>query len=293
MHHVSLKPVILGSIASYLAKVPYIVNALTGLGTIFVSESLHIKLIKILVFEPVLGIIFKRKNTYTIVQNIDDKKRLLSLGIIRKDRTFLIKGSGVDITYFNSQPEINDKPIVLFASRMIKDKGVEIFVTAAKKLKEEKINARFVLVGDIDTGNPYSITKDELLEWDNMGIVEWWGYREDMREVFSVSHIVCLPSLYGEGLPKVLLEAAASGKPIIASDIPGCREIVRDGENGILVQVKNVSELSKAITRLLKDKSLREKMGDNGRHIVEKEFTKEIVNRETLEIYKKIEASSN
>lgn len=293
VHHVSLKPVILGSIASYICHVPFIVNALTGLGSVFVSESIIDKLLKITIFEPVLGLISKRRNTFTIVQNIDDKRKLIALGIIRNEQTYLIRGSGVDINLFTSDPESEDVPIVLFASRMIRDKGVETFVDAARQLRNENVNARFVLVGDVDVENPSSIDKIDLIKWHQEKIIEWWGYKNNMNNVFKLVHIVCLPSLYGEGLPKVLLEAAASGRPIIASDIPGCREIVRDGENGFLVSVKNTAELVNAIKKLIKNKSLRVNMGKKGRSLVEREFSSDIINKMTLDLYKHLEDQSN
>ena len=293
VHHVSLKPVILGSIASYICKVPYIINTLTGLGSVFVSESFLDKLIKILIFEPILGLLFKRKNSYTIVQNIDDKKRLLALGVVRNERTYLIRGSGVNIDLFTHEPERDEEPIVLFAARMIKDKGVEEFIKAARQLYKENINARFVLAGDIDPDNPSSMNKKELMKWHEAGIIEWWGYKDDMQNIFKKVHIICLPSLYGEGLPKVLLEGAASGRSLIASDIPGCREIVRNGENGFLVPAKNTDALVDAIKKLIENKSLRENMGKKGRELVETDFSSEKINNETIDLYKYIEELEN
>ncbi len=242
--------------------------------------------------EPILNILINRKNTWTILQNIDDKKQLRALGIINNERTVLIKGSGVNINLYKQSVENNSKPIVVFASRMIKDKGVEEFVVVARELVKEGINASFVLVGDIDPGNPWSVTKSDLLKWREEGIVEWWGHRDDMYKVFELAHIVCLPSLYGEGLPKVLLEAAASGRPIIASDIPGCREIVHDGENGLLVPIKDRAALAIALKKLINDKSLREKMGKKGRIIVEKEFSAEKINSKTIDLYDKVLTSN-
>ena len=287
VHHISLKPVVLGTVASLITRVPFVVNALTGLGSVFVSESLIVKTIKIILVEPILNILFSN-NTWIILQNIDDKKRLKLLGVISESRSVLIRGSGVNTSQYINTPEKDGDPIVVFASRMIKHKGVAEFVAAAESLKKEKVNAKFVLVGDTDPGNPSSYTKDTLFKLQEEGIVEWWGYRKDMSDIFKNAHIICLPSLYGEGLPKVLLEAAASGRPIIASDIPGCREIVRDGENGILVPAKNTEALAKAIRDLINDKSMRQKMGDRGREIVENEFSTEIINSQTLELYQKI-----
>jgi glycosyltransferase involved in cell wall biosynthesis len=287
VHHISLKTVVLGSIAAMIARVPVVINTLTGLGFIFTSNTLLVRLIKILFIEPVLKLLFTRKNTWTILQNIDDRRHLRSFDILSEERTKLIKGSGVDITLFKKVPETNDRPKVVFASRMLKDKGIEEFVTAARELKDKGLDASFILVGDVDEGNPSSITEDQLKEWHDEGFLEWWGYRSDMNKVFEKAHIVCLPS-HREGLPKVLLEAAAAGRPVIASDVPGCREIVHDGVNGLLVPVKDPDALADAIEKLVGDKNLREKMGANGRTMAETEFSTEIINSQTLDLYDQV-----
>ncbi len=287
VHHISLKTVVLGSIAALIAKVPIVINALTGLGFIFTSNTLPVRLIKILIIEPVLKFLFTRKNTWTILQNIDDKRHLMSFNILSEERTKLIKGSGVDISLFRHSPEASGAPKVVFASRMLKNKGVEEFVTAARELMDNGINASFILVGDVDEGNPSSITRNQLKDWHDEGFLEWWGHRDDINKVFEMVHIVCLPS-HREGLPKVLLEAAAAGRPVIASDVPGCREIVHDGVNGLLVAVKKPIALADAIEKLVNDKNLREEMGANGRSMVEMEFSTEIINGQTLDLYDQV-----
>ena len=175
-------------------------------------------------------------------------------------------------------------PVILLAGRMLWDKGVGEFVEAAKILKSSGRDARFVLVGDSDPENPACIPDQILSEWQASGAVECWGRRENIAEILGDSTIVCLPS-YGEGLPKVLIEAAACGKAIVTTDAPGCREIVQHGTNGLLVPVKDAAALADAIEKLLGNKKLREKMGRKGREIFEQEFTVEKVNSETLELY--------
>lgn len=287
VHHIAIKPVILGSIASVFCKVPCIVNSLTGLGFIFTSQKIIVRFIKIIIVEPLLSLLFNRKNSWIIVQNVDDKKLLKALKIIKNKRTVLIKGSGVDIEKFKPYPENTGFPRIILASRMLRDKGIYEFVSAAKQLLNMKVNAVFVLVGDIDPGNPSSVSKEEILDWCKDTGIEWMGYREDMSNIFRESHVVCLPS-YREGLPKVLLEAAASGKPIVATDVPGCREIVREGENGFLVPPKNSYALAEAIKLLIEDKSLRERMGLAGRRIVEEELSDNIINTQTIELYNNV-----
>jgi glycosyltransferase involved in cell wall biosynthesis len=175
----------------------------------------------------------------------------------------------------------------MLASRMLWDKGVGEFVEAAKILKQDGVAARFVLVGECDSENPTSISNGQLNEWNELDIVEWWGKKTDMHKVLAQSSIVCLPS-YREGLPKVLLEAASCGRAIIATDVPGCREIVHDGENGILVPLKNSIALVSAIKELIDNPEKRKSMGINGRRLVESEFSEEIVVSQTLKVYQEL-----
>ncbi len=171
---------------------------------------------------------------------------------------------------------------------MLKHKGVGDFVAAARELRRRGVAAQFVLVGDVDPGNPASFTAAELAQLAREGAVEWWGQREDMEKIFAAAHLVCLPSFYREGVPKVLLEAAAAGRAIITTDMPGCREIVHDGVNGLLVPIKAPLALAAAIEKLLADEALRERMGQQGRAMVEAEFAADIINQQTLELYERV-----
>lgn len=283
VHHVAMKPVLYGSLAARLAGVPHVVNALAGLGYIFTSDQLMARILR-----PAIGKAFKlllnSPKSRLILQNQDDRTLFIHKRFINEERISLIRGSGVDTTAFSPTPEPSGIPVVMLASRMLWDKGIEEFVEAAKLLKVRCINARFVLVGDTDLHNPSSISQDQLNAWHMEGIVEWLGYREDMPKIFSESHIVCLPS-YGEGIPKVLIEAAACGRSIVTSNAPGCRGIVRDGENGLLVPVRNAGELANAIQYLIENPELRQKMGARGREIVLNEFSVEKVVSETMTVY--------
>lgn len=189
---------------------------------------------------------------------------------------------------FAPSPEVKGIPVVLFASRMLWTKGVREFVDAARRLQANGVRARFVLVGEPDGGNPMAIPTDELKAWAQSGAVEWLGRRNDMPTVFAQSHIVCLPTSYGEGVPKVLIEAAASLRAIVATDVPGCREIVRHGENGLLVPVHDVDALAAALNELIQDASLRQRMGSRGREIAEAEFSLAKVTAETLSVYQEL-----
>lgn len=286
IHHVSIKPVIYGSIAArILGNVP-VVNAIPGLGFVFSSPeaSQVLRFIVKLAYRLALSY----PNSKTIFQNADDMHRCIEEGLVQEEKAILIRGSGVNCNLFRPSPIPSGPPVVLLASRMLWDKGIGDFVEAARLLHHSHPEVRFVLVGKMDEGNPTSIPLSTLNGWINEGVIEWWGQREDMPHVLSQAHIVVLPSFYGEGLPKVLLEAAASARPIIATDIPGCREIVRHDINGILVPPRNIQALADAISKLLSAPELMRYMGEAGRAIAEEEFAEEIVIAQTLELYRKL-----
>lgn len=284
VHHVAMKPVLYGSISARLTGVPYIVNALAGMGYVFTSNHLQAKLVRPFI-KMAFSFLLGGENTLTIVQNPDDFNLLQN--IVKERSLVIIKGSGVDTTVFKPSPNKERTPVVLMASRMLWDKGVGEFVAAAKILQQEGVAARFVLVGDIDHENPSAVPASKLKEWQDGKVVEYWGHRKNMLEVFQGAHIACLPS-YREGLPKVLLEAAACGLPIVTTDTPGCREIVRDQINGLLVPVKDIKALAHALKNLIMDHALRSRMGETGRKIVENEFSQEKVIDETISLYNRL-----
>jgi glycosyltransferase involved in cell wall biosynthesis len=259
VHHVAIKPVIYGSIAARLAGIQNVVNAMAGLGFLFSSGQPTARLFV-----------------------------LCGSGTIDRRRVRLIRGSGVDTDVYGYEAESNEVPIVLLASRLLWDKGVGEFVAAARTIRRSGIDARFVLAGDNDDENPGSISTAQLKEWNDEGAVECWGHCTNMPNIFAGIHIVCLPTAYGEGVPKVLIEAASCGRPIVATDAPGCREIVIDGKNGILVPVNDTEALSTAIRKLLHSPLLRKSMGEFGRQLVEAQFSLERVNRETLAVYESV-----
>lgn len=284
VHHVALKPVIYGSLASCFAKVPFVINAMAGLGFLFSSKSLKARVVRPLVL-LIFRFLLNLQGSHVILQNPDDIKILCDSGILNREHITLIRGSGVDIKEFTVVPEPSGEPIVILASRLLWDKGVGEFVEAASLLKQQGVSARFVLVGEGDVENPTAISHVQLQDWHEEGVVEWWGRRNDMADIFAKSHIVCLPSFYGEGVPKVLIEAAACGRPIVTTDAPGCREIVQDGLNGFLVPVRDAQAVAEALKKLLDSPDIRQRMGMNGRRLVEKEFSVEKVNKATLALY--------
>ena len=286
VHHVALKPVMFGALAAWLARVPAQVNAVAGLGWLFTSSSRIVRLVRPLL-RWVLARLLNRPHSLTIVQNPEDQALLERSGV-SASRLRLIRGAGVDLQIFYPViPPVEPVCIVLVA-RMLWDKGVGEFVEAARRLTASKVNARFVLVGDPDPANPASVPESTLRNWHGQHGVEWWGRREDMPAVLQAAHIACLPSSYGEGLPKSLLEAAACGLPIVTTDAPGCREVVRDGVNGLLVPVRDAAALAAALEKLIGDAALRCRMGEQSRVRAETEFGLETVIAQTLAVYREV-----
>lgn len=286
VHQVAMKPVLYGSLAARLTGVPCVVNALAGMGFVFTSTRPMARLLR-----PFIGLAFRRllnnRRSRLILQNQEDRALFIRKGIISEERIRLIRGSGVDTKVFYPTGERSGIPLVVLASRMLWDKGIKEFVEAARDLKNRGLDFRAALVGDTDSYNPSAIPQKQLAAWHAEGIVEWWGRRDDMPTVLAQSDIVCLPS-YREGLPKVLLEAASCGRPLVATDTAGCREIVRHEENGLLVPVRKSKELAEALERLIRNPELRKKMGARGREIAVNEFAVERIVSETMAVYKEL-----
>jgi glycosyltransferase involved in cell wall biosynthesis len=285
VHHVTIKPVLYGTLAARLAKVYAVVNAISGLGFVFLARGWFSAMVRSAVLTSYRWL-FSRKRLWVIVQNRDDYEYLLEKECLSQDKIELIRGSGVDINAFEMHSERDALPLVVLPGRMLWDKGVGEFVEAAQQLHHIGIEARFALVGGIDPNNPKSVPAKYLAEWAREGEVEWWGNRQDMSEIYKEAHIVCLPS-YREGLPKVLLEAAASGRAIVATDVPGCREAVVQGVNGLLVPARESDPLATALQRLITDPALRQSMGHRGRSMALAEFSIDQVIARHLAIYQR------
>lgn len=283
VHHVALKPVLYGSLAAKIAGVPHTVNALAGMGYVFTSQNASARLLRPWI---ILAFRFLLRNSRVILQNPDDRDTLVSAGILNENQAVLIRGSGVDTDAFRYTPEPDTgTPLIVLPARMLWDKGVGEFIAAAEMLRKEGIVASFVLAGERDADNPAAISLEQLQQWHATGTVTWLGKQEDMPALLALSHIVCLPS-YREGLPKALLEAASSGRAIVATDVPGCREAVRHGENGLLVPPRDSTALANALRRLIEDAALRRRFGEYGRAMAEREFSIGQVSAETLALYR-------
>ncbi|KAA0218537.1 MAG: glycosyltransferase family 1 protein [Lautropia sp.] len=282
VHHVAMKPVLYGSLAARMAGVRRIVNALAGMGWLFTAErSAQGRL------PAVVGRLMRSalRSTCVIVQNPDDAAAVAEQWSPADLR--VIRGAGVDCHAFTPVPTPPEPPLVVLPARMLADKGVNEFVDAARMVKASGHLARFALVGAPDPANPASIPVTQLAAWRDEGSVEWWGHREDMPAVYAQAHLVCLPS-YREGLPKSLLEAAACGLPIVAADVTGCREVVRDGYNGLLVPPRDAAALSAALLRLIAEPNTRKLMGARGRQRARQEFAQERIVAETIAVYREL-----
>lgn len=287
IHHIRLKPVLYGGIAARFTPKIAVVGMLTGLGHLFSKQTPMIRLMRSGV-RVGLKTAFHHKKLSIIFQNPDDRQAFIEQRLLRPEETVIIKGSGVDLSAFTPSAEPASPPVILMASRMLWNKGVGEFVAAAKIMKNNGVHATFILAGQPDAGHPDTVSAAQLEEWNKCGIVEWWGLRTDMASLMGQAHIVCLPSKYGEGIPRVLIEAAASGRPSVTTDSPGCREIVRQGQNGLLVPVGDSAALAQALTTLIEDRPLREAMGRRGRQIAEAEFSLHQVIEETLTVYRRL-----
>lgn len=287
VHQFSIKPVLYGGIAARLAGLPAVVDTITGLGFVFIAAGWKAKLRRAavtLAYRTALRL----KNLRVIFENPDDRQLFFDNGLLQAEQAVLIRGAGVDTELFAFTPEpATDTPLVVLAARMLWDKGVGEFVQAAESLRKAGVNACFVLVGDADAGNPKSISTAQLQQWQREGFVEWWGERRDIATIFATANLVCLPS-YREGLPKVLLEAASCGRAIVSTDVSGCREAVRHGDNGLLVPAREAEPLADALQQLIADPALRRNMGLRGRERAVAEFSADDVLRQTLMVYREL-----
>lgn len=286
VHHVSMKPVVWGGIATRLLGVPAVVHAVTGLGYLFIRSGpaawAQRQAVKAL-YRFALG----HRNGRVIFQNGDDRDLFLRHRLVKRERVVMIRGCGVDMAEFHPAPEPEGPPVVLFPARLIGDKGLNEFMAAVEILHARQVDARFVLVGRHDPQNPTGIGADRIAAWQQRGLVEVRGYSSDMPATLAAAHIVCLPS-YREGLPRTLIEAAACGRAIVTTDVPGCREVVRHGENGLLVPPRDGAALAEALAELIADPARRRAMGARGRAIAEAEFSVQRFVSESLDCYRAV-----
>lgn len=282
LHNIALKPVLLGSAANLGRSGTAVVNSLTGLGTLFIGEARVSGLARRLARAALSGLL-RRKRTVTVVQNPDDRAFVLGLGV-RPDQVTLIPGSGVDTDKLRPLPVPPPPITAAYVGRMLADKGVITLIQAFSRLGKQGGGLQLLLAGDCDRENPGSLAPEQLREFAELYGIHWLGHVADIREVWARAHFAVLASRR-EGLPKSLLEAAACGRAMVATDAPGCREIAIEGETALTVQVDDPAALAEAMAKLAGDAALREKFGKRARALVERRFSAEAIGRQTVALY--------
>jgi glycosyltransferase involved in cell wall biosynthesis len=282
VHHVTIKPVILGTLVARFLHIPAVVNAVSGLGYSFSTERRRksLRLIVGLAYRICLN----HPRMTVIFQNVDDRMDFLRWTGIKSLNSVLIAGSGVDINRFHPTPEPRGVVRVVVPARMLRDKGLVEFATAIGSLQASGVLVEGLMAGAIDPENPEGLTEPELRALETLYGVQWIGHCSDVANLFSSTHIVCLPS-YREGLPKALIEASAAGRAIVTTDVPGCRHVVEDGVTGLLVPARQVAPLAESIGRLIADPSLRLRLGAAARARAESQFGIDRIVAETLRVY--------
>ena len=285
VHLVTIKPVVYGGIVARILKVPAVVYAVSGIGSAFIDKDLKSRVLLLLIkylYKLSLG----HQNSNLIVQNIDDKDLLLKIIKNKNLKVNLFKGSGVDLDKFSYEPEdVKNGINVVFIGRLIKHKGIFEFLEASTRLLDKNYNANFIVAGEIDLGNPSSLSESEMDQLKQRKGISFLGHRSDISEIIASSNIVVLPS-YREGLAKVLAEAAASGRPTITTDVPGCRDAIIQDETGLLVPPRDTNALTDAIETLILNKELRNKLGLSGRLLAKQDFDINKITMQHLLIYK-------
>ena len=287
LHSVGMKPLLYGNLAAAVTGLRGAISAFAGFGYLFTGHRPHLLLIRKTV-TTLLSWLIKGRGGHLIVQNEDDYRAVLDLRLVDQDHLTLIPGSGVDLAALPNRPEPPAPPVIFTCvARMLRDKGIVELVEAARLLARQGIPALVRLVGGVDPANPTSLTEAELKAWQAEGIIEWLGHRSDIAAIWRDSHVAVLPS-YREGMPKALLEAEACGRPVITTDVQGCREAIQDGVEGILVPVRQAAPLAEAMLRLTTDAALRQRMGQAARLRAETRFDQAIVVAKHLALYNRV-----
>jgi glycosyltransferase involved in cell wall biosynthesis len=288
IHAITIKPNIYVGLIFYLLKVPYLLS-ITGTGIIFSGKSLSTKLIK-----PIIRLLYKaskRKdvNRRIVFENSEDKAYFINTGLCDSHEAVTILGAGVNPDIYEPIAEREtDTPVILFAARLLWDKGLGDLVEAAKHLRSQGLNFVIQVAGIIDNSTVNAIDEQTLKAWSREGAIQWLGTEKNMPNLLAQANIVVLPTFYGEGVPRILIEAASCERAIVATDMPGCREIVKHGINGLLVPARDIEALTEALAQLIQNPAIRKGMGKQGRKIVERDFSEQQVISETLSLYKEL-----
>ena len=263
VHFVTIKPYLYGGILSQILNVPAVVSAISGLGNDFMSRGFRSTLLRIVLY-PLYKFAFKHKNQIAIFQNKDDANFLLDWGVLNSSKVRLVRGSGVDLKSFKYNSEPEDKIIITFVARLLLEKGIGEFIEASRLLYKKGLDAEFWVVGDRDSDNPKSVSRQQIEAWKNLPNTKFFGFQQNVAELYSRSNIACLPS-YREGLPKSLAEAAACGRAVVTTNVPGCRDAIEPNKTGFLVPAKDAKALAEKLELLIQHTELRNRMGYAGR----------------------------
>jgi len=286
VHHHTIKPVLYGSLVTRLLGMDNVVNSITGRGYVFLSKETRARTLKYLIAR-MYRLAMRHDNYALIFENNTDREYFIQQGYAPLERTWLIPGIGVDPEKFHPEPEPTSTPLVLYSGRMLWDKGVGVLVEAARILQDQ-LDLRVALVGEPDPGNPASISQEQLAAWQGEGLVELWGWRADMPQVYAQSNLVVLPTMYGEGVPTVLLEAASCERATVTTDMPGCSDVTLHEKTGLVVPANDPQALANAIQSLINDPERRGRMGLAGRQLVLDKFSIDQVNEATLKVYHQV-----
>lgn len=289
VHGFTIKCAVYGSLAARLAGVPARVNAVAGMGYVFTSEDLKARLLRWPV-RILLRMALGGSGAKLVLQNPDDVAMFERTRLVARDQVRLIPGSGVDLRRFvpSIRPrEPGSAMTVLLASRLLWDKGLAEFVEAIRLLRAQGRDITFLLAGTPDSGNPAVVPKEAVDAWVSEGLLEWLGHVDDMPRLLASVDVVVLPS-YREGLPKTLIEAAACALPLVTTDVPGCREVVSDGVDGLLVPVRDALALANAIARFQDDPVLAQRLGEAAREKAIAVFDERVVCDATLAVYREL-----
>lgn len=284
VHHFTIKPNLYGSIAARRGRVSPVINTFTGMGYVF-SDGVVPAAIRRVVL-PLMRRSFGRSDVHTIFQNSADREQAVRRRLVPPSNAYLIEGTGVDLSKYRPSPRDGTRVTVLMASRLIREKGVEDLVEAARVVRRDYGDVRFRVAGESDEGNPSAIPESQIAEWEREGVVDFIGHQSDMASVIQDADIAVLPTYYPEGVPRFLLEAGAAGLALIATDIPACRAVIEDGVTGLLVPPRAPSELAKAIAQIAADPSERRRLGAAARKHVESHFAEEAVVDRYLKLYR-------
>jgi glycosyltransferase involved in cell wall biosynthesis len=286
VHCLGIKPVIFAGALARLRGLPAI-HAVIGLGLPFMGKGAAARL-RIAVLLRGFAFAFGNKRSRVTIEHNEDRNLLLGARAVEESRLARLHGVGADLDLFHPREDDRETgvpPVVMFAARLIEPKGVREFVAAAERLKAKGLRARFVLQCQLDLNNPNAIAEAEVRAWHDRGLIEWWGSTSDMPNALRKADIFCLPTYYREGTPKALIEAAATGLPIVTTDVAGCRDVVMSGENGILITPRSLDELEAALAKLIGDEAFREQAGRKSRDIAVARYDVQAFIATSLELY--------